>query len=97
MHSPLTEKGVIGMDSNERCIHEFATGQCGLCKEPPKGINKIVYITRGGMSFHNNPRCRTLASGQADAESKGLEVHPITPVKWAIADETRRRCRNCCG
>jgi hypothetical protein len=85
------------MVSNERCIHEFAIGQCGLCKEPPKGINKIVYITRGGMSFHNNPRCRTLASGQAEADSKGLEVHPITPVKWAIANETRRRCRNCCG
>ena len=81
----------------ERCLHDFESGQCGLCKEPPKGINKIVYITRGGMAFHNNPQCRTLASGQEEAESNGLETHPIAPVKWAVANDTRRRCRNCSG
>ncbi len=81
----------------ERCIHDFEAGQCGLCKEPPKGVNKIVYVTSGGLAFHNDPKCRTLTSGQEDAESKGLETHPITPVKWAVAYETRRRCRNCCG
>ncbi len=81
---------------SERCIHEFEVDQCGLCKTPPKGIKKVVYITKGGMSFHNNPRCRTLASGQNEAEGKGLDIHPITPVNWAIANETRRQCRNCC-
>ena len=82
---------------SERCIHDFEPGQCSLCKEPPKGINKIVYVTAGGMSFHNDPKCRTLNSGQDDAENKGLNIHPITPVKWAVANESRRRCRNCSG
>ena len=81
----------------DTCIHDFELGQCGLCKEPPRGINPIVYITKGGMAFHNEPSCRTLTEGQTDAEKKGLEIHPITPVKWAVAAETRRKCRNCCG
>jgi hypothetical protein len=81
----------------ERCIHDFEPGQCGLCKEPPKGINQIVYVTGGGMAFHNKPNCRTLTQGQTEADDKGLNTHPITPVKWAVAAETRRKCRNCCG
>jgi hypothetical protein len=81
----------------DRCIHEFEIGQCGLCKEPPPGVNPVVYITQGGMAFHNDPRCRTLTEGQLEADGKGLNIHPITPIKWAVANETRRRCRNCCG
>jgi hypothetical protein len=81
----------------ERCVHDFELGQCGLCIEPTKGINKIVYVTQGGMAFHNQPGCRTLTEGQAEAEKKGLEIHPITPVKWAVAAETRRKSRNCCS
>ena len=81
----------------ERCIHDFELGQCGLCKEPPLGINPVVYTTQGGMAFHNDPSCRTLTEGQSEAEGKGLNVHPITPVKWATANESRRPCRNCCS
>jgi hypothetical protein len=81
----------------DRCIHDFEIGRCGLCKEPPRGINPIVYITTGGMAFHNEPSCRTLTEGQTEAEKKGLEIHPVTPIKWAVAAETRRKCRNCCG
>jgi hypothetical protein len=81
----------------ERCVHDFELGQCGLCKGPPKGINPIVYVTQGGMAFDNKPSCRTLTEGQVEAEKKGLETHPVTPVKWAVGAETRRKCRNCCG
>ena len=78
------------------CIHEFPIGQCSHCKEPPVGINKTVYTTKGGMAFHNDPKCLTLNSGQYEAESKGLEIHPINPIGWSDAFNTRRACRNCC-
>ena len=81
---------------SELCIHDFATGQCAQCKEPPRGINKTVYVTKGGLAFHNNWKCETLIAGQAEAESKGLEIHPINPIGWADAWNTRRPCRNCC-
>ena len=56
------------------CIHELAVGQCSHCKEPPIGINKTVYVTKGGMAFHNDSMCETLNSGQAEAEIKGLLI-----------------------
>jgi hypothetical protein len=80
----------------EVCIHEFPIGQCSHCKAPPTGINKTVYITKGGMAFHNDPKCETLNSGQAEAELKGLEIHPINPIGWGDAFSSRRPCRNCC-
>ena len=79
-----------------RCIHDLEFGQCSHCKLPPKGINKIVYITKGGLAFHNISSCETLASGQDDADKKGMNIHPITPLGWADAFATRRPCRNCC-
>ena len=81
---------------SELCIHELPIGQCSHCKVPPTGINKTVYVTKGGMAFHNDPKCETLNSGQAEAESKGLEIHPINPIGWGDAFSARRPCRNCC-
>lgn len=80
----------------DNCIHELPIGQCSHCKEAPFGINKIVYVTKGGLALHNDPKCETLSSGQDEADSKGLEIHPITPVGWAEAFNSRRPCRNCC-
>ena len=80
----------------ERCIHEFEFGQCSHCKLPPKGINKTVYITKGGMAFHNKPNCETLLSGQEEADEKGMNIHPILPIGWGDAMANRRPCRNCC-
>jgi hypothetical protein len=80
----------------ELCIHEFPIGQCSHCKVPPTGVNKTVYVTKGGMAFHNDPKCKTLNSGQAEAESNGLDIHPINPIGWSDAFSSRRPCRNCC-
>jgi hypothetical protein len=78
------------------CIHDLPLGHCGYCKEPPFGINKIVYSTKGGLAFHNSNNCETLISGQLEADSKGLDIHPIVPTGWAVAFASRRPCRNCC-
>lgn len=80
----------------EVCIHEFPIGQCSYCKSPPHGVNRIVYITKGGLAFHNNAKCETLTSGQDEADAKGMQVHPINPIGWADALASRRPCRNCC-
>ena len=80
----------------DTCIHELPIGQCSHCKEAPIGINKVVYVTKGGIALHNDPKCETLNSGQDEADSKGLNIHPITPVGWAEAFNARRPCRNCC-
>jgi hypothetical protein len=74
---------------NELCLHELPTGQCSYCKVPPNGINKVVYVTAGGTSFHNIPYCATLKTGQDEAEALGMETHPII--------NTRKACRNCCS
>lgn len=79
------------------CLHEMPLGQCSHCKVPPNGINKVVYITAGGTSFHNIPYCATLKTGQDEAEALGMETHPIIPVGWAEAFNTRKACRNCCS
>jgi hypothetical protein len=78
------------------CIHELPMGQCSHCKNPPEGINKIVYVTKGGLAFHNNAKCETLHSGQDEADAKGLQIHPINPIGWAEAFASRGPCRNCC-
>ena len=80
----------------ESCIHELPLGQCSHCKEAPPGINKVVYVTKGGLALHNDPKCETLNTGQDEADSKGLNIHPINPVGWAEAFNSRRSCRNCC-
>ena len=81
---------------SEFCIHELPLEQCGHCKLPPHGINKIVYVTAGGTSFHNRPSCSTLKTGQDEAEAMGKDIHPIRPIGWAVAANDRRACRNCC-
>ena len=81
---------------NDLCIHELQINQCSHCKQPPSGINKIVYITAGGTSFHNIPYCATLKSGQDEAEALGLNTHPINPIGWAEAFNSRKACRHCC-
>lgn len=82
---------------SDLCIHELPEGQCSHCKLPPRGINKIVYITKGGNTFHNRSNCSTLASGQSKAEEMDLNIHAITPISWSQVANTRKPCRNCCS
>jgi hypothetical protein len=82
---------------DELCLHDLPVGQCSHCKQPPHGIYKVVYVTAGGTSFHNIPYCATLKTGQDEAEALGLEIHPINPIGWAEAFNTRKACRNCCS
>jgi len=78
------------------CIHEFPIDQCSDCKGPPSGIKRTVYVTKGGYAFHNDPNCETLKAGQEEAEAKGLNTHPISPVGWGSVIRARRPCKNCC-
>ena len=61
----------------DNCIHELPIGQCSHCKEAPHGINKIVYVTKGGLALHNDPKCETLSSGQDEADSKGAKLEEL--------------------
>ena len=78
------------------CIHGLQIDYCSPCTPPPMGINKTVYVTKGGMAFHNDSECEALKLGQAEAEYKGLENHPINPTGWANAFNERKPCRTCC-
>ena len=81
---------------SDKCIHDLELGQCSHCKLTPAGINKIVYVTSGGLAFHNRPNCETLMAGQEEADEKGMNIHPINPVGWGVAFASKRPCRNCC-
>ena len=81
---------------SEKCIHDLELGQCSHCKLPPRGINRIVYVTSGGLAFHNRPNCETLLAGQEEADEKGMNIHPINPMGWGAAFASKRPCRNCC-
>jgi hypothetical protein len=74
----------------DNCIHELPIAQCSHCKEAPFGINKIVYVTKGGLALHNYPKCETLSSGQDEADAKGMEIHPINPFGWLMAATLRK-------
>jgi hypothetical protein len=80
----------------EACLHELPLGQCSICKAPPPGINKIVYITKGGTTFHNITYCATLNAGQAEAEIKDFNIHAIEPVSYSSVSISRKPCKNCC-
>ena len=80
----------------DNCIHEWPRSTCGFCKPTPKGINKVVYITAAGWSFHNDAKCETLEKWQEDAQQKGMNIHPINPVAWGVAINDRSPCRSCC-
>jgi len=82
---------------SKRCeLTDLFVDQCGHCKKPPIGLNEIVYITKGGMVFHNDPKCEYLSSGQSFAANKGFEIHPINPIGWMHAMTSRGACELCC-
>ena len=81
----------------KRCIHDFLDGQCGSCAPAPFGINEIVYTTKGGQVFHNWPDCAFLRDGQALADKRGQENHPITPIKWSEVYYAEGACEWCCA
>lgn len=83
--------------SEKRCEHDFLLGQCSLCKEPPIGINAIVYTTKGGQVFHNRHDCEYLQAGQEFAMSKGFDNHMVTPTSWQSVIDTYPPCEGCCA
>ena len=81
----------------DECKHELERSSCIHCKLPPVGINKTVYVTKGGYAFHNDSKCESLERGQDDAADEGLRNHPINPVGWGDAFNSRAACRTCCS
>jgi hypothetical protein len=65
---------------NERCEHDLLIGMCAVCKFSTETGQIMVYMTRGGDSYHSRPDCEWLTSGQNWAYAKGLKNHPILPL-----------------
>jgi hypothetical protein len=82
--------------SNKTCIHDVKAKKCVHCKEPPKGINEIVYITKGGSAYHNKPNCKSLLNGQSYAQSLGKNTHPVKTAHWSQVTVERQPCQDCC-
>lgn len=79
------------------CIHEFPSGQCGYCKEPPFGINAVGFRTKHGHAFHNWKNCEYLESGQSFAVSRGGEASGIDSLTWSAASDGFYPCEWCCA
>ena len=78
-----------------KCIHELELNTCSLCKEPPAGVPKIVYVTKLGRAYHSRATCEYLSSGHDWAQEKGQNNHPITPVQWSVAYLEYEPCLLC--
>jgi hypothetical protein len=83
--------------SESDCIHGLELSLCHMCKGPPPGIPKTVWVTAGGNHFHSREDCETLDSGQVEASSQGLQTHERRQVGWSEVSDKRSPCRNCCG
>jgi len=82
---------------SNRCIHDFAPGECGYCTETPFGINGVVFRTTFGKAFHNWNNCEYLESGQKFAESKGGSSTDIIPIVYSAASSSLYPCEWCCA
>jgi len=79
-----------------KCKHGVKRDRCFDCRKPPKGVNAVVYITKGGLAFHNRRDCKVLRMGQKGAESSGLNTHEVTSVAWSQVALERDACLYCC-
>ena len=80
---------------NETCRHELPKGTYALCVP---GGTRAVFVTRGGSHYHLSRSCRTLRDGQAEADRRGLNTHPITlQLESHAVVSGRSLCRNCRG
>jgi hypothetical protein len=78
------------------CKHGVNRERCFDCRKPPKGVNAVVYITKGGLAFHNRRSCMVLRMGQKGAESSGMNTHEVTSVAWNQVALERDACLYCC-
>jgi hypothetical protein len=89
--------GITLTTMTDFCIHDFAPGQCGYCKETPFGLTDVVFKSRYGTAFHIWKECEYLESGQKFAESKGGTASEITPILLTEATEKLYPCEWCCA
>ncbi|MFI6579308.1 hypothetical protein ACIBFB_26285 [Nocardiopsis sp. NPDC050513] len=80
---------------DERCVHDFLPGQCGLCRPAPAGLTDRVTVTPGGSVFHRSARCEALVDGQRKAARMGLEVHDPQVVPLERVRHDRPPCIHC--
>lgn len=80
----------IGTD----CIHEMTVDTCTICRAHGA---PVVYVTAGGLHYHRQRSCRSLAAGQDAVRARDGEAAPITTARLGSADtEYRRPCKTCC-
>lgn len=76
--------------TDERCIHELILGRCADCAPIPRGLTKMVYVTKGGSVFHRQPDCSALLEGQRKALRFGQQIHDPLPVTLRDAESAGR-------
>jgi len=75
------------------CIHALARDTCAICRHADK---PCVYVTGGGLHYHRRRNCPALQAGQANVESRGGDVAPVTTARFGTADvENRKPCKTC--
>ena len=74
----------------EECVHGMGNPQhCVLCKGSSL---PNVYVTAGGMSYHQTPNCPNLIKGQAKVENPApIETVPHGSEKM----QNRNPCKKC--
>lgn len=78
-----------------QCQHGLEESWCDLCVAPPPGVQAMVWVTKGGNHFHNDPNCQALDDGQYESAQRGDRVHARQHVLWSSVRHERSRCRTC--
>jgi hypothetical protein len=80
----------------EHCRHGLLPGQCAECGRRPRGVPRMVWITKGGDAFHRDPDCEALIAGQGYAERLGQRTHEPESVAYTTARASgRSACLYC--
>ena len=78
----------------DRCRHDLPIGMCADC-DPLNAVK--VWISAGGVRFHNSAFCEALARGQRQVEERGGTPDPPREVPLPRAQEEGRTLCETCG
>jgi hypothetical protein len=82
--------------ADKRCRHGFLPGQCAECGRRPRGVPRMVWITKEGDAFHRDRDCAALIAGQRYAERLGQRTHEPESVAYTTARASgRSACLYC--
>lgn len=68
---------------------------CAICRDEVPQSREIVYFTSGGQHFHRNPKCTSLAEGQALVAERGGIPALLDTGYLETVRQTRKACKTC--